>query len=70
MSSAEYARRKADELLKLATATRDLAERSRLITEATHWHMKALAAHSAEPTPPADGTIIPFPDDPEWPEPS
>ena len=67
MGEDEAARRKADELLRRAIATKNVAERSRLINEAAHWHMKSLGVSDAE-NPAPDGTIIPFSDDPQNPE--
>jgi hypothetical protein len=47
MSDVDIYRQKADELLRLATAASDMAERSRLITEAARWHMQAVEAEAA-----------------------
>ena len=65
MSGFETFQKRADELLRKATATHDLAERSRLITKAAHWHMKAAEAHGrGQVSPPGqDQTVLPFGDD-------
>ena len=41
MSAADIYRQKAEELLRPATETTNMAERSRLISEAVHWHATA-----------------------------
>jgi hypothetical protein len=46
MGGAEIYKTKADELLRAATATTDMAERSRLISEAVRWHMMASGSES------------------------
>jgi hypothetical protein len=47
MSSSEIYHAKAEELLRQATATEDFGERSRLISEAVHWHAMASASEGA-----------------------
>ena len=44
MSNADSFRRRAEDLLTRAAQTRDMAERSRLIDEAVHWHNLAMDA--------------------------
>ena len=70
MSGFETFQKLADELLRRATATHDLAERSRLITAAAHWHMKAAEVHgSGHVSPPGqERTVLPFGDDGAEPE--
>jgi hypothetical protein len=48
MSSAENYHGKSAALLSLAAETPDLNERSRLITEAVHWHMRATGEVGAD----------------------
>ena len=67
MSSAQEARRKCDELLRLAAKTQSLGERSQLISEAVHWNEKAQELQRAREQ--ADrGVLIPSQDDPSQPE--
>ena len=58
MMDAEICRQRSDELLKLAAATEHFGERSRLISEATFWHMRAEDASSFE-----EMTPDPLPED-------
>ncbi len=44
MSSAEIYRQKADDLMRQATATDNLAERSALISDAVRWNLMAQEA--------------------------
>ena len=44
MPSEDDYRRQADALLRLAAATDNMRDRSRLIDEAMHWHNRALDA--------------------------
>jgi hypothetical protein len=44
VASSDEFRRRAEAFLKQATATVDMAERSRLIDEAVHWHTLAMDA--------------------------
>jgi hypothetical protein len=69
MSDVDVYRRKADELLRQATLTTDLSERSRLISEAVGWHMKAMEAEDAGRTgEPRDGEDLIPPADTSEPE--
>jgi hypothetical protein len=68
---AESHRRKADALLREASAATNMAERGRLIDEAGVWHFKALAAAglATEPTPdPALTAFLDLEDEPESPQ--
>jgi hypothetical protein len=48
MSSAEIYRAKADVLMKQATETENMAERSRLISEAVRWRMMGQALEDVQ----------------------
>jgi len=73
MANGEVYRLKADELLRLATATSDLGERSRLISEAVRWHMMANEAEHGSASGDRSNMgeqSAPAPDDdPDTPEP-
>lgn len=59
MSDADNFWRQCDALLRQATATTDLAERSRLISEAVSWNMKAQGAEMGGGGRAAEGAVIP-----------
>ena len=64
---AESYRRKADALLREASAATNMAERGRLIDQAGVWHFKALTAagQATEPTPdPALTAVFDLEDEP------
>lgn len=44
MSNSDAYRRKAEELLKWAATTANMAERSKLIDQAVYWHNRAIDA--------------------------
>lgn len=44
MSDAQAFRQKRDQALDDAARAANMSERSRLVTEASHWHQRALAA--------------------------
>lgn len=50
MADRDAYRREADDLLRMATATTDLGERSRLISEAVRLHMMATSSEERLPT--------------------
>jgi len=51
MPSEDDYRRQADGLLRLAAATDNMRDRSRLIDEAMRWHNRALEARETEAAP-------------------
>lgn len=76
MAKGDAYRKRADELLRLATAASSLSERSRLIGEAVRWHMMAGDAEQAggaeqagEPGGAADAVVEFLDEDPGAPEP-
>jgi hypothetical protein len=54
MSSEEEYQRKADALLRLATSTDNMRERSQLIDEAMRWHNLAMEEHDGKLEPAND----------------
>ena len=63
MPGAEIYRRKSDDLLREATRTSDLGERSRLISEAVHWNMMANTADEAHAPEQIDEQPAALPDE-------
>ena len=69
MSSAGIYRAKADDLLRQATTTSDMGERSRLISEAVRWHAMANAADDAARSVDDIDETLRLWDEPDPPEP-
>jgi hypothetical protein len=63
MADRDYNQRQAEALLRKAAETQNLAERSRLIGEATMFHMRAVEAEVGKLTGDPDASKIPDDDE-------